>query len=188
MGIRCAILLLILCFAEAIAAGQEPLEGRVSYITSQHVYVRFSSTEGLNDGDTLFMPGNRGEVPVLVILSHSSTSCVCEPLGDQDLKESDRVLARPNRIEPAEPPEAMVTPPGEAVVIPPGEDREEPEAGSAEGDMNGAARKQEIDGRFSVSSYTYLKNQQSDGSQRMRYAFSMAARNIAGSGLPLEKA
>ena len=178
MGMRYAILLLILCLSEALAVGQEPLEGRVSYITSQHVYVRFSSTEGLNDGDTLFIQGNRGEVPVLVILSHSSTSCVCEPLGDLELKESDRVLARPTRIEPSEP--------GEAVVAPPGEDREEPEAGSAEGGWNGEARKQEIGGRFTVSSYTYLKNQQSDGSQRMRYAFSMAARNIAGSGLTLE--
>ena len=127
MGMRYAILLLILCLSEALAVGQEPLEGRVSYITSQHVYVRFSSTEGLNDGDTLFIQGNRGEVPVLVILSHSSTSCVCEPLGDLELKESDRVLARPTRIEPSEPGEAVVAPPGEVVVAPPGEDREEPE-------------------------------------------------------------
>jgi len=182
MGMRYTILLLFLCLAETIVLGQEPLEGRVTYITSQHVYVRFSSTEGLTDGDTLFMQGTRGEVPVLVILSHSSSSCVCEPLGVRDFKVSDPILGRPKQLEPAVPVAAPVAVP----VAAPEEVREKPAADSVEWDRGGTVREQEIAGRFSVSSYTYLKNQQTDGTQRMRYAFSMAARNIAGSGLTLE--
>lgn len=182
MGMRYAILLLFLCLAGTRVLAQEPLEGKVTYITSQHVYVRFSSTDGLNDGDTLFMRGDGREVPVLVILSHSSSSCVCEPLGDRDFKVSDPIFGRPGQPEPSVSPAAPVAAP----VAPTGEDKEEPAADSGEGDRSGTIREQEISGRFSVSSYTYLKNQQSDGSQRMRYAFSMAARNIAGSGLTLE--
>jgi len=98
MGIRNSILLLLLFLSEAIASGQVPLEGKVTYITSQHVYVRFSSTEGLADGDTLYMQESRGDVPVLVILSHSSTSCVCEPLGDREFKLSEQVIGRPEKL------------------------------------------------------------------------------------------
>jgi len=182
MGMRYAILLLFLCLAGTIVLGQEPVEGKVTYITSQHVYVRFSSTEGLNDGDTLFMRGDRGEVPVLVILSHSSSSCVCEPLGDRDFKVSDPILGRPGQPEPSAPAAAPVATP----VAAPVEGMEEPAADSTGEGLNETVREQEITGRFSVSSYTYLKNQQTDGTQRLRYAFSMAARNIAGSGLTLE--
>ncbi|MDF1575859.1 MAG: hypothetical protein P1P86_11785 [Bacteroidales bacterium] len=179
MGMRYTILLLGLFLAEALASGQAPLEGKVSYLTSQHVYVRFSSTDGLHDGDTLFMKDSRGEIPVLVILSHSSTSCVCDALREREFRISDPVFGRPVELksiesakpsEPAKPAEA-----GETV-----------EEAVDEAALAAAGKKQEIDGRFSVSSYTYLKNQQTDGRQRLRYAFSLAARNIGGSGLTVE--
>lgn len=52
--------------------------GEVTYITSENVYVRFPSTDGLAAGDTL-----RGEdgTPCLVVQQMSSTSCVTLPIG-----------------------------------------------------------------------------------------------------------
>lgn len=194
MGVRHTIMLLLLFLAEVLTFGQETLEGEVTYITSQHVYVRFNSTQGLNDGDTLFMQGSRGDAPVLVILSHSSTSCVCEPLGDREFRISDSVKGRLKNPESTETGNAGVIPPGEetdqAVIAAPVEKPDE--AGETAAEKTGgkrqseADRKQDISGRFSVSSYSYLKNSRSDGRQRLRYAFSMTARNIAGSGLTVE--
>jgi hypothetical protein len=162
--------------------GQETLQGKVSYITSQHVYVRFGSTGGLEDGDTLYIKRSAGELPVLVILNHSSTSCVCEPLGDPGLKLSDVILGRPKARTSAMEPQGV-----EAISLTPPADEETAQEVPAEGGKGGGpGRKQEIGGRLSVASYTFLKNSQSEGSQRMRYAFSMDAGNIGGSGLTLE--
>jgi hypothetical protein len=177
MGKRGLILLFLLFFADTLVLGQGVLEGRVSYITSQHIYVRFASTLGLNDGDTLYIKDSQGEVPVLVILSHSSTSCVCEPLVEREFRESEKVFGRPYQ-------EAAV--PDTAEEAPPNDEIGETSLDSLEVPESRAARKQSIHGRLSLSSYSYVKNSQSEGKQRMRYTFSLGATNIGGSGLSLE--
>lgn len=177
MGKRCHTLLLALLLLETLATGQQILEGRISYITTQHIYVRFSSTMGLNDGDTLFLKENQ-EVPALVILNHSSTSCVCKPLLDSNFRMSDPVIGRLKGIKPADPaPEIEVSTAED-------ENDSVPETGLAEPGVK--ERKQDVHGRLSLSSYTYLKNPESDGRQRLRYTLSLDARNIGGSGLRLE--
>jgi len=189
MGKRCNIVFLLLLLAEAIISGQLPLGGKITYITSQHVYVRFSSTEGLADGDTLFMQENRGEVPVLVILSHSSTSCVCEPLAEREFKLSQQVTGRPKNLENAAPTVVQVVPDHTPAPMPDTTTGKNPGTAAAEaGEVYqiGTAKKQEISGRITLSSYTYLKNRQSDGRERLRYTFSLYARNIGGSGLTIE--
>lgn len=181
---RHTAILIVCLFVQAALIGQEALEGKVSYLTSSHVYVRFSSTEGLQDGDTLYRQGNRGEVPALVILSHSSTSCVCEPLGNLDFRVSDRITGRPVRTPDGETEGKELQPAAAAPVVtelPPGT---APEASARE--ATGKERRQEIHGRVSLASYSYLKNPETDGRQRMRYTLSLAAHNIAGSGLSVE--
>jgi len=178
MGKRSLIILLALLLFETLATGQEVLEGRVTYITSQHIYVRFSSTQGLNDGDTLYLKENQGEVPALVILNHSSTSCVCKPLVDRNFTISDQVIGRLRKVTPEE--SAPV------IDLKPEDDMDKATIETGEGGMSEGGRKQGIHGRLSLSSYTYLKNPESEGSQRLRYTFSLDARNIGGSGLRLE--
>ena len=59
--------------------GQDPdqtLQGQVSFVTTQNVYVRFSDTEAINVGDSLKLQ-NTGTY-CLVVKSKSSTSCVCD--------------------------------------------------------------------------------------------------------------
>ena len=57
--------------------GQDPdgnREGRVTFITSQSVYVRFSSMEGISEGDTLYKRQGDTNIPALQINNLSSIS------------------------------------------------------------------------------------------------------------------
>ena len=74
--------------------GQEKREGKVTYITSQHVYVKFSSMEDITEGDTLYIQQGGKDVPALQIKNLSSISCVCLPLLTDAFKVSDKVYAK----------------------------------------------------------------------------------------------
>jgi hypothetical protein len=164
--------------------GQEPLEGKVTYLTTQHIYVRFSSTAGLADGDTLLIGGK----PALVIMNHSSTSCVCEPLGGMNVAVGTTVTGIPSAAggettavasvtatEAAVPGEAVTgTGEGEGTRIPAEEESIRPE------------NRQEIHGRLAVASYTNFANPYSDGRQRLRYTLSLDAGHVGNSKLSLE--
>lgn len=177
-------ILLLLILAGTTLRGQESLEGKVTYLTSQHVYVRFSSTAGLADGDTLLVSGS----PALVILNHSSTSCVCEPLGGIKVTVGTAVKGFPSAAKEVPP------------AISAGEDQEAGAAGGAAagaGEGEGAenlseqkksirATQQEIHGRLAVASYTNFANQYSDRRQRMRYTLSLDANRVGNSKLSLE--
>ena len=74
----CFVLVLVLanCYS---AAAQEPFRtvtGQVSFVSSQHVYVKFKNTEGIYNGDTLFVENNGAPVPALLVSGLSSISCV----------------------------------------------------------------------------------------------------------------
>ncbi len=51
------------------------LEGSVSYISSQNIYVKFNSTEGIETGDTLFIKEKSKFIPAVKVDHKSSTSC-----------------------------------------------------------------------------------------------------------------
>ncbi len=48
--------------------------GKVTYITSQHVYVQLSSMKALSEGDTLYIMQGNIDVPALQINTLSSVS------------------------------------------------------------------------------------------------------------------
>ena len=51
------------------------LEGTVSYISSQNIYVKFKTTEGIETGDTLFIKDKNNYLPAIKVDYRSSTSC-----------------------------------------------------------------------------------------------------------------
>ncbi len=51
------------------------LEGTVSYISSQNIYVKFKNTEGIETGDTLFIKDKNDYLPAVKVDYRSSTSC-----------------------------------------------------------------------------------------------------------------
>jgi hypothetical protein len=153
---------------------QEGTVGTVSFITSQNVYVKFDSTSQIKTGDTLFIWKDDIPVPALVVGSKSSISCVCTTIGDLEIKVADKVLHRFSE-KPAEILSPTETLPPLSVEIPPDSAETTTQAGKKP--------QQDISGRASISSYLNFSNTPGGNSQRMRYTFSMNAKNIANSNL-----
>jgi len=156
------------------------MEGKVTYITSQHVYVRLSSMKALSEGDTLYIRQGNIDVPALQIKNLSSVSCLCVPLINDPIKVSDDVYAYVDIDIPAE----VV---GEPTSADTKQITEVPEVDSSqENSANKKLLKQDISGRLSVSSYSNFSNEEVDMNQRMRYTFSMRANNLGNSKLSAE--
>lgn len=66
-------------------------EGKVSFITSQNIYVRFENTKGISLGDTAFYNKSGKFVPVMVIQYLSSGSCSGKKISDINLKVGDNI-------------------------------------------------------------------------------------------------
>jgi hypothetical protein len=155
----------------------EAQEGAISFMTTQNIYVKFQSTSTISAGDTLFIIQDTKMIPVLLVKDLSSISCVCTPISTKQLSVADKILTRPKIIQPKKSKEIVVIP-----TVQPGQ---------TTGDTVTIKKeipkelKQNISGRISVSSYSDYSNV-SDFSQRLRYTFSLDARNIAGSKLSAE--
>lgn len=201
-------ILLLICGGlnlQAQDAG-ESSGGTVSYITSQNVYVKFLSTADISIGDTLFFMKGDQLVPGLVVNNKSSMSCVCTPVSAETFSVSDKIITKQKARSGPAPQKDQVS---EAPVLPPPQ-KEAPKqdmpgskanksvkkSGKNTGDLNqGLALnssdekmkpQQDISGRLSVSSYTNLSNTSGGNSQRMRYTFSINAKNIADTKLSAE--
>lgn len=90
-------ILITLAFMMLVGAkvfSQESIEGTVTYISSQNVYVKFVSTDGISKGDTLLFQGKNGLEPGLLVKELSSISCVCTPIGTVTFKMADKIYFR----------------------------------------------------------------------------------------------
>jgi hypothetical protein len=162
----------------------EPVEGAISYLTSQNVYVKFKSTENMAVGDTLFIKQGETSVPALVVTNLSSISAVCTPISSIQFKVDDKIVskAKPKVVAGKEVPvqTGKDQKPPKPVEVKQIEEKTGPTAAEA------AAQDQlhqDISGRLSVSSYLNFSNTPGGDSQRMRYTFSINAKNIANTKL-----
>ncbi|MCK9400646.1 MAG: hypothetical protein M0Q51_11725 [Bacteroidales bacterium] len=156
----------------------EPEEGTVSYVTSQSIYVKFKSTENIAVGDTLFIKQGDKLVPALVVSNLSSISCICIPISSNPLAVSDKIFTK-QKIKPATDQPKEEIPVAPVVVQPPEEKKDTTVA-----DTTAKKKlKQDISGRVSLSSYSNFSNTPGGNSQRMRYTFSINAKNIGNSKL-----
>jgi len=152
--------------------------GKVSFVSSFNVYVKFKSTSGISEGDTLFIQSGGQMKPALRVSNLSSTSCVCSAISDDNLPVDHLIIARTKEQptkQSVKPAEAKV-----AEII-----AEEPTLDSivfAAGDK----RKQDISGSLSLVSYSDMSNTDGENSQRFRYTLSLDAENIGGSDLSAE--
>jgi|WetSurMetagenome_2_1015567.scaffolds.fasta_scaffold68145_1 hypothetical protein len=160
------------------------LEGTVTYITTQNVYVKFTSTSQIKAGDTLFVRLGETLVPAVIVKDLSSTSCVCTPFESITLKVNDKVnfkspkvpsaineMTAPSMVssEPANPPAAVAKPDT-----------------ARSGKTNGIKRKQQIHGFVNVASYSNFSTFSSGNSQQEKLTFSLTARNLGNSNLSAE--
>nr|WP_319999006.1 hypothetical protein [uncultured Draconibacterium sp.] len=175
IGLLC---LLFLIFAVGETSAQEStnlMEGKVSYITGENIYVRFVSTDQIENGDTLFIRDEKGLSPALLVDHQSSISCLCSNLSEHTFKVDDIVFGRTNKpvrevVQPQ--PELPEKDVNEQVLI-----TQEP--------TKEPSRTQDISGRLSMSSYSNFSDE-GDNIHRFRYTLSAKASNLSGSKLSAE--
>jgi len=181
--------LLLFVFSGLSMVGQNQagaLEGSVTYITSQSVYVKFNNTAGIKAGDTLFVQQGETLVPALKVKDLSSISCVCVPVSAITLKVSDKILFKP-ALKPAitrEEPAPLPNPPppeniNQPVPIP------QPDTTGA-GKPRQYKKQQQIHGFVNIASYTNFSSYSSTNSQSEKLTFSFSAKHIGNSNVSLE--
>jgi hypothetical protein len=162
-----------------------PEEGSVSFVTSQNVYIKFNSTSNIVTGDTLYIKRDSKLIPVLIVKDLSSISCVCIPISDIKFTVNDKVIHQKNTVQEVKQKEVLpvptVTNPPIAVKPPQTNIDTVPKKASEQ-----IKTRQQVHGYFSVASYTNFSNITATNSQRMRYTFSLNARNLANSNLSVE--
>lgn len=90
-----SIALLVLLMAAAFASENIVIKkkGKVSFITSQNIYLMFDNTDGIEVGDTLYFEPHGRFIPVIVVKYLSSQSAAGEKLGKIDIKVGDIIIA-----------------------------------------------------------------------------------------------
>lgn len=179
-----SILLVAVCFLLALVkmSGQnvENMEnGEVTFVSSQHIYVKFGTTKNIEKGDTLLYSVDGKFLPGLVVKDKSSTSAVCTPLSGIVISKGSKIW-NPKKIavdveKPKKTREVNVIGPTDTllpitaplVVIPVLEEKE------VESDP---ILRQKIKGRLSAASYSNLYG--SEQQHRMRYAFVFQGTNL----------
>lgn len=156
------------------------IEGNISYISSQNIYVKFSSTEGLKPGDTLFIHKEKLKKPALIIQQLSSISCVTKPIFNDVFKPGDNVFAvlkKGNKIqnEIAEKKLDLLPVSNEVIV-----------QDVIIDDEKRGEFKQDISGKLKLAANSNFSNNFNNDNQRFRYTFSLNARHLDNSGLSLE--
>jgi hypothetical protein len=171
----------IMCFGSELT-GQiftDNLIGKVSFVTSQNIYVKFNSTLGISAGDTLYMISNGNLVPVLIVNNLSSVSCVCTPISTVNLSAAQDITARKKII--ATKPEVRDI---ENVV------KEVPvrvaPVDSAKNQPYTNELKQKINGSISAYTYSNFSNTPAANSNQFRYTLSLDARNLANSKVSVQ--
>jgi hypothetical protein len=152
----------------------ENIPGKISFVSSQNVYVKFKSTEGISAGDTLFILSNRKLTPVLIVKNLSSVSCVCTSISSKSLPVSLDILAR-KKGQAVKPDvngigKSVKEIPVQAVPL-----------DTAKKSFYTDQIKQRINGSISVYSYSDFSNTSAKNSTQLRYNYTLDARNIGNS-------
>ncbi len=155
--------------------------GRVSYITSQNIYVKFASTDGMAKGDTLFQRKNGALIPALLVQNLSSISCVCTPLSIMEIHVGDSFIRQEK-----EEIDSNITEVNDQTLIVAGGIATIPTKDLDTVSKKQRTKKQSIHGRLSLASYSNFSNTPGGNNQRMRYTFSMTANHIGNSKFSTE--
>ncbi len=149
--------------------------GKITYVSSQNVYVQFENTDGIKVGDTLFVKKNN-LIPSIIVKFISSTSCAGELIKNTNLKVGDKLIA----IAKIKDEEVTLSSDTSSKKINNTSIVEESAASSPRKKFR--AQSSNFDGRFSIQSYSDLSNNNFlTDYQRWRYTLSLNAQKISGS-------
>ena len=165
-------LFFLLLLISSCIFGQEAepvLEGLVSFVTSNNVYVKFVSTEAIVIGDHLELAGSNASC--LLVKSKSSTSLVCSVVEGCSINKGDKVFYTPHAtIEEPETEETTTLQEND-------KDMFRLSAAAPEVEETPDLYKEMIRGSISASSYSTLFSDRSD-LHRIMTQFSMDAEHI----------
>ncbi|MFN8208890.1 MAG: hypothetical protein U0T82_16005 [Bacteroidales bacterium] len=173
------ILFIFIFIGRNVIQAQSMLEGRITYISSQNVYIRFESTGGISVGDTLFHLGNGRMVPLIIVRNLSSTTCMGTQFPGQTFRVSDVVKAYPRLSVNNPPPKKETTHSEEPGLIADTNMADHPA-------ITKQMRKQTIRGSITLASYSQFSNADLPSVQRFRYQLSLNAAHIGGSRFSTE--
>jgi hypothetical protein len=159
-------------------------QGTVTFVSSRNVYVKFTSTELITAGDTLFQKEGDDNLPVLVVENKSSTSAVCSAIGGKVFQIGATVFARVKHISvpvSAKPDGVKPAPAGEVIqpsvpiapIVTPEEDS-----------VAQLTYKERINARFSVASYSNFSD--FGNMHRTRYGLNFTGQHLGGSKFSLD--
>ena len=156
--------------------GQEKdqlINGKVSFVTSKNVYVKFDDTKHIKVGDTLKFLNQK--IPCLLVKNKSSSSVVCSAIYECDIKKGDEVYynysIKNKNLEKA--------------IIVKEIDKNKDTIEIVNQEKKESRYLQKIKGRVSVASYSTLSNIRDDR-HRVMYRFSLNADHINDSKFSLE--
>ncbi len=157
-------------FLAALGVAQGVVPGEVTFITAQHIYVKFERTEGITVKDTLELVKAGVATPCLVVSSMSSTSCVCTMVSGCKFEKGDHVQTRSLHAIETKATGTRRLKPTRAKPI------EEDTLGS---------KGERIRGRLSAATYSTMPSMR-DNDHRVMYRFSLDADNISNSKFSAE--
>ena len=171
------ILLFFLSFTVYCQTSPEVLNGKVSFITTQNVYVKFENTEGILVGDTLYITQDTKLIPALVVNSLSSISCVGTPLTKNVLNLSVQIVAKKRNVK-----KSLNNKTGDAKYA---ESTNDQAINAAFKNEKTKTTKERFDGRLAISSYTNFSSNYTS-SERLRYNLTLNDSHIGNSDLSAE--
>lgn len=174
-------IILFFLFTVEIQAQQSTViqMGKVSFASTQNIYVKFKTTEGISAGDTLFIYSKGKITPVLIVKSLSSGSCLCTSISSINLPVSQDVIAK-KRTNGSTP--AIKTIEKKVSEVPQLKSSDD----SVKKDLSDIKPKQKINGSLSVYSYSDFSNTTAKNSTQLRYTYRIDAKNIGNSRFSLD--
>lgn len=152
-----------ICFSQKQT---KTMEGKVTFITSNNVYVRFETTQSIGIGDTLFTVNNTTTTPCLIVKEKSSTSTVAMNVSGCSVKVGDQLVHRSEFTPTQKTPEVLDMIPAEQV-------------------KRDKRAKEKIRGNISAASYSTLSSSRGDNT-RLMYRVSLIANHINNSKFSVE--
>lgn len=178
-----ALLFIVLSgIANATTIEKVERTGTITYRSSQNVYVKFETTEGIIVGDTLYQKIENSLTPAVIVRFISTKSVAGETINGLNLNVDDKLIAIIIReipdvvIKEDKTPDITISPLNSGVI----------KSDSSGNYSSIKERQSSLRGRFSVQSYSSISNSNYfPDNQRWRYTFSLNANNIGGSSLSL---
>lgn len=157
-------------------------KGHVSYVTSQNIYVKFTSTDGIGEGDTLFFEKDTKIIPAMIVSNTSSISAICKPLGSLKFEKEQELVFFPKKEDLPKINEIVAT---EKITEIATETAPPNSSNQKTTKTEQTDNEPELNGKISLSSYSNLSSK-TPLNQRMRYTFALNAEHISHSNFSIE--